>query len=293
MMSHSKLHIWFLASRPKTLPAAAAPVIIGTAFAWKAEAFHLLSFMGALLGALFIQIGTNLANDYFDYKKGSDREDRLGPTRVTQAGLVSPQSVKQAMIFAFSLAFLIGIYLVYRGGIPIVVIGLLSILFGVLYTGGKYPIGYIGLGDIFVLIFFGPVAVGGTYYVQTLTITNEVLFAGLAPGFFSVAILVVNNLRDINSDRQSGKKTLAVRFGERFSKIQYVLSMLLPFGIVIYLAFKSRNYHLLLPLVELVPVCFILKNLLTQVGEPLNKVLAQTGIVLFFYSIFLTVGLLL
>ncbi|KAA3632267.1 MAG: 1,4-dihydroxy-2-naphthoate polyprenyltransferase [Calditrichaeota bacterium] len=292
-MSQSKLHIWLLASRPKTLPAAAAPVIIGTAFAWNAEAFHLLSFLGALLGALFIQIGTNLANDYFDYKKGSDREDRLGPTRVTQAGLVSPQSVKWAMIIAFSLAFLVGIYLVYRGGIPIVVIGLLSILFGVLYTGGRYPIGYIGLGDIFVLIFFGPVAVGGTYYVQTLSITNEVLIAGLAPGFFSVAILVVNNLRDINSDRQSGKKTLAVRFGERFSKIQYSLSLLIPFMIVIYLAVTNQNYNLLLPLVELVPVFFVLKNLLTQVGEPLNTVLAQTGMLLFFYSIFLSIGILL
>lgn len=292
-MSDSRLKIYWLAARPKTLPAAAAPVIIGTALAFSDNGFHLLSALAALFGALFIQIGTNLANDYFDFKKGSDRDDRLGPMRVTQAGLVSPQAVKNATIVAFGLAFLVGIFLVYRAGVPIVIIGLSSILFGVLYTGGPYPIGYIGLGELFVLIFFGPVAVGGTYFVQTLTITNEVLIAGLAPGLFSSAILVVNNLRDIESDRISGKKTLAVRFGANFSKIQFLLfvvvSVLLPF----YFYAESENIFQLLPSLVLIPSLFVLKNIFYKTGEELNNLLAQTGKLLFFYSLLFALGWLL
>ena len=292
-MSQSSIKIWFLAARPKTLPAAAAPVIIGTAMAYQAELFHLYSALAALLGALFIQIGTNLANDYFDYKKGTDTEERLGPVRVTQAGLVAPSAVKKAAIIAFLLAFLIGIYLVTRGGWPIVIIGLSSILFGVLYTGGPFPIGYIGLGDLFVLIFFGPVAVGGSYYVQALSINNEVLVAGFAPGLFSVAILVVNNLRDINSDRRTGKKTLAVRFGENFSKIQFLLSIMIASLIPVYLFTTTNNNLLLITLISLIVAVPVIKKVFIIEGEPLNDVLATTGKLLFLYSILFSIGWLL
>lgn len=292
-MPDSHFKIYWLACRPKTLPAAAAPVIIGTAMAFADKSFHLLSALAALFGALFIQIGTNLANDYFDFKKGSDRDDRLGPTRVTQSGMMSLHAVKNATIIAFALAFLVGIYLVFRGGLPIVVIGLSSILFGVLYTGGKYPIGYIGLGELFVLIFFGPVAVGGTYYVQTLTINSNVLIAGLAPGFFSSAILVVNNLRDIHSDRISGKKTLAVRFGESFSKLQFVLFVAIGSLLPIYFYVQSNNIFHLLPAIVIIPSLIVLKNIYTQTGKELNSLLAQTGRLLFFYSLLFALGWLL
>ena len=292
-MADSQFKIWWLACRPKTLPAAAAPVIIGTALAVAHQSFHLLSAIAALFGALFIQIGTNLANDYFDFKKGTDREDRLGPTRVTQAGLVSPQAVKNATIIAFCLAFFVGIFLVYRAGLPIVVIGLCSILFGVLYTGGKYPIGYIGLGEVFVLLFFGPVAVGGTYFVQTLTITNDVLIVGLAPGLFSSAILVVNNLRDIEADRISGKKTLAVRFGSNFSKIQYTFFMIIASLVPIYFYLQSENLIHLLPVVMLIPSLIAVKIIYTKTGRELNNLLALTGKILFVYAVLFAIGWLM
>ena len=181
-MPPSTMEIWILAARPKTLWAAIAPVIIGTAIAYDSGAAAWLPALAALFGAVAIQIGTNLANDYFDYTKGTDAGNRLGPLRVTQAGLVKPKTMKLATVVAFLLASVAGAYLVWRGGWPILIIGVLSILSGVFYTAGPYPLGYNGLGDIFVLIFFGPVAVGGTYYVQTLSIDWTVLVAGLAPG---------------------------------------------------------------------------------------------------------------
>ena len=205
-MNESRVQIWIMAARPKTLWAAVAPVAMGIAMAADAGGMHIPAALAALFGAVMIQIGTNLANDYFDYRKGTDQPGRLGPTRVTQAGLVTPHAMRIAITVTFSLAVVAGAYLVWRGGWPIVAVGLLSILFGFLYTAGPYPLGYNGLGDIFVLIFFGPVAVGGTYYVQTLDINTAVLIAGLAPGLFSVAILTVNNLRDIGTDAEAGKK---------------------------------------------------------------------------------------
>lgn len=288
------LKIWILAARPKTLPAAAAPVIIGTAMAYEAGAFHLLSALAALFGALLIQIGTNLANDYFDFKKGIDQSDRLGPLRVTQAGLVTPNQTKIATIIIFALAILIGVYLVYRGGWPIVIIGLLSVLFGVLYTGGPAPIGYIGLGDIFVLIFFGPVAVGGTFYVQALSITPEVLIAGLAPGLFSTAILTVNNLRDADSDKLSGKKTLAIRFGKNFARWEYLLCVMLALFVpdIIY-AINNNHPYILISTVVLLFSFPAIKKVFTHEGPILNEVLATTGKLLLLYSLIFSIGWLL
>lgn len=214
--------VWALAARPKTLPAAAAPVFIGTGLAALRGGFAAGPAIAALLGALLIQVATNLANDYYDFVRGGDTDDRIGPTRVTQAGLVAPEAVRRAMLFVLAAAFTVGIYLVSVGGWPIVWIGLASLVCAVAYTGGPFPLAYHGLGDLFVFVFFGLVAVSGTVWVQTLTFPREALWAGAGVGALSTAILVVNNLRDIPTDREAGKRTLAVRLGVSGSRAQYV-----------------------------------------------------------------------
>ncbi|HUV30048.1 MAG TPA: 1,4-dihydroxy-2-naphthoate polyprenyltransferase [Acidobacteriota bacterium] len=291
----SRLNVWIRASRPKTLWLTVSPVIIGTAMAYADGGLHLPSALAALLGAVMIQIGTNLANDYFDYAKGTDRPDRLGPLRVTQAGLVSPSVMKRATALVFLLAVLAGAYLVYRGGWPIVAIGLISIACGLLYTAGPLPLGYTGLADLFVLVFFGPVAVGGTYYVQTLHLTWPVILAGLAPGLFSVAVLTVNNLRDIDSDRLSGKRTLAVRFGPTFARLEYVLAIL--FACLIPAVLASGRAVMPWPLLPLLVLPLALPSaklvLVNATGPVLNNVLAATGRLLFVYAILFTIGWLL
>jgi 1,4-dihydroxy-2-naphthoate octaprenyltransferase len=217
---------WLLAARPRTLPAAAAPVVMGTAIAAGDHALHVPAALTALAGALLIQIGTNYANDYFDGVKGTDTPTRLGPRRATASGLVAPAVMRRAFVIAFALAGVAGAWLVWRAGWPIAVIGVLSVLSGLLYTGGPRPLGYVGLGDLFVLVFFGPVATGGTYYVQALAWSEAALLAGLAPGLLGVALLTVNNLRDVVGDEQAGKRTLAVRFGPRFAKVEYLACLL-------------------------------------------------------------------
>ncbi len=219
----NSLAIWIQAARPKTLPAALAPVAMGIAIAWRDGVFDALPAAAALVGAVLIQIATNFANDYFDGVKGTDTEDRLGPQRAVQAGLVTPATMKRAFVLTFGLAAVVGAYLVWHAGWPIVVIGLLSILFGILYTGGPRPLGYLGLGDVLVLVFFGPVATAGTHFVQALAWSPQAIVAGIAPGLLGVALLTVNNLRDVEGDRIAGKKTLAVRFGVRFAKAEFVL----------------------------------------------------------------------
>lgn len=294
-MVHTKLNTWVLAARPKTLWAAVAPVLIGAAMAFEDKAGHWPSAVAALMGAILIQIGTNFANDYFDFIQGADQHGRQGPTRMTQAGLIKPQTMRTITIVIFSLAVMVGIYLVWRGGWPIAVIGLLSIFFGVIYTGGPYPLGYHGLGEIFVLIFFGPVAVGGTYYVQALDINLFVLIAGLSPGLFSVAILTVNNLRDIESDARVGKKTLAVRFGRSFARLQYLLSISLATFIPLLIYIITRQHFLasLTVLVLLVAIPTIKSVLSKTDGPTLNNNLATTGKLLLLYSVIFSVGWLL
>ncbi|MBD3331888.1 1,4-dihydroxy-2-naphthoate polyprenyltransferase [candidate division GN15 bacterium] len=284
--------VWVLAARPKTLWAAMAPVFMGTAMAAVDGTFQLWAALAALAGAMLIQIGTNYANDYYDYTKGADEGERLGPLRVTQAGLVSPSAMRTATAIVFGAAFVIGIYLVVRGGWPIVVIGLLSILFGILYTAGPYPLGYNGLGEIFVLVFFGPVAVGGTYYVQALTIDATVLIAGLSPGLFSVAILAVNNLRDIDSDRRANKRTLAARFGRTFGRMEYVLAVvigsLIPTALCI--AHKASIWVLLTLVVPLIAIPTFRTVCATVDGPRLNNVLATTGKLLLLFAVLFSVG---
>jgi 1,4-dihydroxy-2-naphthoate octaprenyltransferase len=204
---------WLLAIRPRTLPAAVAPVVLGTALAGVAGVFSLFPALAALAGALLIQIATNLANDYFDFVKGTDTEDRIGPVRVVQAGLISPAAVWRATILVLGMAVVVGTYLVWVGGMPILVIGLLSLMFAVAYTGGPFPLAYHGLGDLFAFVFFGPVAVAGTVWVQGRIFEPEFVVAGAGVGALVTAILVVNNLRDRDTDLVAGKRTTAVRFG--------------------------------------------------------------------------------
>jgi 1,4-dihydroxy-2-naphthoate polyprenyltransferase len=215
------LSIWIQAARPKTLVASVAPVLIGAALAKYDGVFHFLSFFLALISALCIQVATNFINDYYDAKKGGDTAERQGPTRVVQAGLVTPDEMKKAIRFVVLAAVISGTYLVVRGGLPIIVVGLVSITLAFLYTAGPYSLAYLGIADFFVLAFFGPIATAGTYYVQSLRYSYEAVLAGLAAGFFSVAILTVNNLRDREEDLKTSKKTVVVRMGKKFGQWQY------------------------------------------------------------------------
>lgn len=292
--SPSQLQIWMLASRPKTLPAAAAPVLVGTAVAISENVFSLGPALAALLGALLIQIGTNFANDVFDFKKGADTTSRLGPVRVTQAGLLSPTQVMVGMWLTFGLATLTGMYLVFVGGWPIVVIGLLSIASGIAYTGGPFPLGYNGLGDLFVFIFFGLVAVCGTYYVQAGAVSLASIWAAIPIGLLATAILVVNNLRDIETDRAAGKKTLAVRFGVPGTQIEYFLLLAISYlvPLVMWLASISSIWVMLtwlsIPMVR--PLYQLIMN---EKGRPLNMALAGTARLELVYSVLLSLGFVL
>ena len=295
-VTRTMLRTWILAARPKTLWAGICPVIIGTVLAIDAGAFHPLWAALALVGAILIQIGTNFANDYFDWIKGADTVARIGPLRATQAGLIEPQTMLRGTIIVFAAAALIGAILTFRGGWPIFVIGVSSILCGVLYTAGPRPLGYLGLGEVFVLIYFGPVAVAGTYFVQTLSISPLVILIGLAPGLFSVAILTVNNLRDIEGDRRAGKRTLAVRLGRPFTRIQYLCSLcvatLIP-ALAYWIGGGKHPLSLLAVLVLLLALPAIRTVFVSTDGPRLNQVLGATGRLLLIFTVVLSTGWLL
>ncbi|OEU46621.1 MAG: 1,4-dihydroxy-2-naphthoate octaprenyltransferase [Desulfobacterales bacterium C00003060] len=292
---YKKWQVWWLAARPKTLWAGIIPVIVGTVMAFEVDKFHMISFLATLTCSVLIQVGTNFANDVFDFQKGTDDETRKGPMRVTQAGLVTPHQMKIATTTVLGLAFLAGIYLVWRAGWPIMIIGLLSLLLAVLYTYGPFPLGYIGLGDILVLIFFGPVAVGGTYFIFAGHVNTAVLLAGFALGMIATAILVVNNLRDMETDKKSGKHTLAVRFGAGFARTEYLLmicgAMLVP--ITIY-AIEGTHVWTNLAALYIFPAIPVTKKVLTCTnGQVLNDALAGTARLLAIFGALFSLGWLL
>jgi len=294
-MTQNNFSAWILASRPKTLPAAISPVLMGTTMAFTDGGVHWLSAFLALFGALMIQIGTNLANDYFDHKHGKDTQERLGPIRVTQAGLVSDQAMKLAISIVFTAAFVAGIYLVYRAGWPIVIIGLLSLLFGMIYTAGPFPLAYLGIADLFAFLFFGPIALAGTYYAQTLDMNWVVLVAGIAPGCFSIALLTVNNLRDVDEDRGTNKKTLIVRLGKSYGRSQYLVSMILAALIPIVLwQMTSSHSGVLITLLALIFSIPAIRGMFGGAqGRGLNQTLAQTGKTQLIYTLLFIIGWLI
>jgi 1,4-dihydroxy-2-naphthoate octaprenyltransferase len=256
--------------------------------------FSLWLALAALLGALLIQIGTNFANDVFDYKKGADTSERLGPMRVTQAGLLSPRQVMMGMWAAFGLAALAGLYLIWVGGWPIVVIGVLSIIAGIAYTGGPFPLGYKGLGDLFVFIFFGLVAVCGTYYVQAGIVSATAVWAAVPMGFLATNILVVNNLRDIDTDRAVGKKTLAVRLGVRGTQIEYLLLLIGSYAVPPLMWLVSGSTPWVMLTWFSIPLAISLwQQILREKGRALNVALAGTARLELVYGVLLSVGLMI
>ena len=297
MQTHppSGLKIWLLAARPKTLWASVAPILIGIAMAYESGKGELWPAAAALFAGVLLQVAANFANDYLDHVKGIDTAERLGPMRVTQAGLVSPGAMKTATAVVLSAAFLLGIALAMRGGWPIIIIGLTSILFALLYTAGPYPLGYHGWGDLFAFIFFGPVATAGTYYVQALSISNEVVIAGCAPGLFSVAILTVNNLRDLESDARAGRKTLAVRFGRSFAIREYIGAVILATAAIpIYLSLAVPDKHqVMIAALCVIAAVPLVRSVRRDTGPVLNETLAATGKLELMFAILFSIGWLL
>jgi len=283
---------WILAIRPRTLFVGATPVLVGAAIGHRSGSFAPLPALAALVGALLLQIGSNLANDVFDYEKGADTEARLGPVRVTQAGLLSPSAMKRGMAVVFGLALLVGVYLTWVAGWPIVVIGLLSIAAAIAYTGGPYPLGYNGLGDVFVFLFFGLVAVMGTAWVSSGEVSVQAAYAGAAVGALATNVLVVNNVRDAEQDVKAGKRTLVVRFGRSFGIAEYGACLLLAY--VVPLGFVLAGFAsalTLLPWATLPLALKLLSRVRREKGAALNLVLANTAKLVFLHGLLFALGL--
>ncbi len=294
MSDSANLHIWIQAARPQTLAAAFVPVCVGAALAIHDQQFDWLASTVALLCAFLIQIGTNFANDYFDYKKGADTDDRIGFERATATGQISAASMRNAMIIAMALAFLFGLYLVWHAGWVILLLGILSLICGVLYTGGPFPLGYNGLGDLFVFLFFGIVAVMGTYYVNALEWSTASFWASLAVGALSTNILVVNNLRDIEQDGPAGKNTLGVLFGEEVLRWEYLLMLLLALAIPPHFYFQFGYSELIFaPYLSLPIAALLLYQIWTEEDKPkLNKTLERTAQFMTVFGILFSAGML-
>ena len=293
--SSSVVRIWLMAARPKTLSVGLAPVVVGTALADTAGVFHPLRFVAALLGALFIQVGANLSNDYSDARRGADTEDRLGPVRVTAGGLVPPRQVLIATYVTFALAILCGVYLIAVAGWQLLLVGAASILAGVLYTGGPKPYGYEGLGELFVFLFFGIVAVAGSYFVQVKHLDWKAFALAVPVGLLASAILVVNNFRDIDSDRRAGKRTLAVRLGRANTRTMFAAIVYLSFVLApVTWVFGPMKPWMLLPWLTLPLAAQIVREVRNRTDGPsLNQALAHTGMLQLAFCTLLSAGLLL
>jgi len=289
-----KNSLWALlwASRPRTLVAAAVPVAVGSALAWKDACFRADTMLVALLGALLIQVGTNLTNDYFDWRRGADNASRLGPPRATQQGWLPPKVVLGAALTCFALALVLGLYLVWVAGWPILWVGLLSLLAGYIYTGGPFPLAYHGLGDVFVFVFFGLVAVGGSYFVQSFHLSADVLWLGSIVGALGVALLAVNNVRDFATDAQANKRTLVVRWGEAFGRWQYVFMLAWGYGVSLKLCFERFPWVWLVFLSLPFAVRSTL-GLFSLRGRALNAVLGHTAFLMAGFGFLLAIGVVL
>jgi 1,4-dihydroxy-2-naphthoate octaprenyltransferase len=289
----SPFQAWMLAIRPKTLPAGAVPVILATALAAADGWFRPLPAAIALVCALGIQIGTNFINEIYDFRKGADTKERLGPTRTVAAGLISEKLMIRVSAGLLISVFFLGLYLVWIAGWPVFMIGVLSILFAWAYTGGPYPIAYSGLGDLFVFIFFGLVAVGGSYYVQAMHLPLSVLLAACAPGAFSVNILLVNNIRDIDTDRKVGKMTLPARIGARYARMLYIGLTALAYLVPLLLWINGYSVWGMLSILSVPLAINMIRILYASEGRELNKVLAGTGKVMTIHGILFSIGLLI
>ncbi len=290
----SAVRIWVMAARVRTLPAAIAPVLVGTSLALGSGSFRALAFVAALLGAVFIQVGTNLSNDYSDARRGADTEDRLGPVRVTAGGLVPPRQVLIATYATFGLSILCGAYLISVAGWGLLAVGAASILAGVLYTGGPRPYGYEGLGELFVFLFFGIVAVAGSYYVQVQHLPWQAFTCAVPVGLLASAILVVNNVRDIDTDRRAGKRTLAVRLGRARTRTLYTAMLTIAFLTApLPWLLGSMTAWLLLPWVALPLAVSLTRTVRTRIDGPsLNGALARTGLLQLLFCLLFAAGIL-
>ena len=292
--SLSTLHRWWLAIRPKTLPAAAAGVITGTILAWRDGGFSLGPALAALGVALLLQIGSNLANDVYDDERGADTPDRLGPVRVTQSGLLTRDQVKRGMKLVLALALAIGIYLTFVRGVLVPVIGGTAVVVALAYTAGPYPLGYHGLGEVCVFLFFGLTAVLGTYWVQTGATSLLAWLMAIAIGAPITAIIVVNNLRDIEQDRAAHKRTITVRVCARATKFEYGTLMMLPYALLaIIVALQALPLAALLAWLSLPLALQATRRVFTQSGRALNAALAETGQTALAYSVLFAVGMVL
>jgi 1,4-dihydroxy-2-naphthoate polyprenyltransferase len=285
---------WVLAARPKTLSAASVPVLVGSACAEALGGFRLGPALAALGGALLLQIGANFANDVYDYEKGADTAERLGPTRAVQAGLITPAAMKRGMLLVFALALLIGAYLTGVAGPSILAIGVVSIISAVAYTGGPYPLGYNGLGDLFVFVFFGLVAVCGSVFVQVGEVPELAVWCSVPVGALATAILVVNNLRDHEQDARVGKRTLAVRFGPKAAIYEYGVLLAVSYAVPLFLATSSaRGRFVLLPLLTLPLARRLMRAVMSETGRALNARLAGTAKLLLFFGVLFALGIAL
>ncbi|MBZ0179966.1 MAG: 1,4-dihydroxy-2-naphthoate polyprenyltransferase [Melioribacteraceae bacterium] len=290
----SKLSAFILASRPKTLLASLVPVIVGSSAAYKYGGFKPIHALVALLCSVLIQVSTNFINDLYDFLSGKDTEHRVGPQRALASGLVSVKEMKWAIIIIYSVTFLLGLYLVYKAGIYVLVIGVLSLIAGYLYTAGPYPLAYNGLGDFFVLIFFGFVGTMGTFYVQVYELNWFSFWVSIPVGLLITNILVVNNYRDIDEDRSNNKNTLAVKMGRTFARNQYLISLILSYLILLFLLIDyEHSFFILLPLLTLPLAIKAMQQFKTKQGAELNFLLELSAKLSFLFGILFSAGIIL
>ena len=286
-----------IAIRPKTLSASIAPVLVGSSIAFNSSHFNMQIFFLTFFSAIFIQIGTNFANDVYDFINGADNDERIGPTRAVQANLISVRAMKYLTIISFSLSIICGLPLVIQGGYPILLVGILSIISGYAYTGGPYPLGYNGWGDIFVFIFFGPIAVCGTFFLQLGYLSVESIISGIIMGCLSVTLLCINNIRDVETDRNVGKRTIAVRFGVMFVKILFISLFLISYLLLAYLSFNlsylNTNVFFLL-LIITVPLCIKLNfDVFKLKSHSLNRLLSNVSVFIIIFSLLFILSILI